>query len=299
MDNGVWKKEYEKASSDKLRLFGVDVLAEFENGARLVACNGSYRLINSEYTSKLVQDGLVNVYRHPLMGLYEINSNDKVTIGAGYKLKSYRALLFDDYGNVLSDNLNSLSERCNSRGDLYEDKSKYIIDGLDRIIEYLPKRYEYLDRKTSVWNTTLSLLGNRGISVDSYMKTRKCNKYLVVSLGYDVVFCGVVVYDTYKEEVVLKSNHAKIEEIVVALDGGRAELITAIATEKEVFICTTFDDKVHKFHEETISISDIFENSDTLAEFLERWYDNRIAINNKIFDFLETVTDLYGYKKVY
>lgn len=206
MDNLSWSKEYENVSSDKLRLFGVVVLAELGNGVRIVQpYGGTVLIINipKEMDKLELRDGYEYYKYHAELDLHEVGRNEYVYTNNRI-LTTYTALVFDESGNIAIDetDLQNVVEEKDSFLKEHVNVAKKALDYLEKRINKMVYQYRALSHAPEIQT-----------HYDSYMGvTRLGNKgrYLLVDFTYDYTRGAMLLYDIKERRTIIKSTTSEV-----------------------------------------------------------------------------------------
>lgn len=296
-----WKPEYERLSTDKLRLLGVEVEAVFESGMRIVKIKDTHikkldtqivRLINipeNHITKEILdtnQDSLSYNKYYDELDLYEIGGIAVKTIG-NEPMEIYKGLLVDGYGNILLENIiESNNKALETKEAYYEDAINRADIALARLERYLKDNYKEIEDT----DTTKHL--------DTYFKTYKHSRYIVLQLNYDGIFSGVLVYDTKLNKPVLKSTAARIISPVVYDKSNRKNRITTttiMTGEKALLVMNMGKElKVYELHEK--EIEKMYKEHGLSGSFLKNWRERHTLLDNRVVRKIEMSVEKEGYR---
>lgn len=291
-----WKSEYENASTDKLRLLGVDVIHEYPNGSRIIKLKSSYKLINNMKASDLSHEGFQYISRVNSLGLCELGSEHRANTDF-YVVRSSEAVILNENGDIVIDNV-GLKHTYDSREEFY----KYHVDTAQKALDFMEENIEKLYNAQRKRLSTIHSIGVSAEDVDksrtdklfiwrySYMKVRKRYNLLIVTFEYDRHFCGVIIYNTQSKKVILKSTTAMLHERRIVrghINGDSVDYITAIAVDNFIFVCYSW--KSYWSSHTSVILQDMYANAKTKEELLAEWMKNEHVIDREVISLIDTM----------
>lgn len=307
MSINEWKPEYERLSSDKLSLLGVEVIHEFKNGMRILRLG---KLQDRHTVLSNIPEGCSLKNRdknkfeyfkhHSSLDLIEIGLYENIFNSENQSLSEsiFRVVLIDSHGNILYENTD-IPEEVETKYMLLQMESKSKLELLNHIEKNFKKLYiPHTDRQD---------LNENRINYYDVLKKKHTEIYetsgsLTLSLKYGNGLYAVLVIDKRTGETLLKSDTALIIERAVetASDNPSMKVIRAIATAtyEENKSLIILDDGIEKGY----TIDDLTKLKHTYKEdtvgLLVRLHWCLEYIENKVEAKLSDYMLQHGYKEI-
>lgn len=190
-----WNPSYERLSSDKLRLLGIRVVKEFENGIRVIETdNYTYRLVNIS-DNKLREFEFWYATEYPRLGLFELGKSF-YKIAGHTMVDTYDSVVFNSHGEIVIMNMNP-DGNLSSMEEFYTKNIDIASKAIDFLEERIKNNYSPDEKMHD------NVYWDRYLDINEHGKD---GRYLTVKLNYDFTFGAVLVYDREEEKTILKST---------------------------------------------------------------------------------------------
>lgn len=263
-----WIPEYENISTERLRLFDVNVCAHFDNGIRIIEMEGmeqydtrpKARIINIPSSLGILKNEqkarLLDEYcKFKDICLHEMYMTSLITVG-GSLISTVYGVVFDKNGNVIADNtvvptaLSDMKEFFKHQIECAEEALKNLKNNSSDICSTFDLDSKYPED----WS-------------DKYMEVYKRRRYLIIRFKYTGLLNAVIVFDTRRMECILSTTGAMIKDMSVIKTGCNAvENMTAIITGRETLVFSSMNDTIHRLYIE--EVESLFRPDTEMQDFL-------------------------------
>lgn len=210
-------KGYERLSTEKLCLLGVEVLHEFENGIRIIRVHGEegskdtsskIRILNVKNQSETEPLQLDTRYRyyehHGLLDLHEVCFCNDIDYGS-LNGNILTGVIFDSKGNIVFNGTDI------QRGISLDEFYKVQAEKLPSLLNYIEENINSLySQKNNTYNTGIKTELEE-ILRERLLEIEKFGRYLVVKVHIDRWFICAIVFDTKENNKCVLRTYGAVE----------------------------------------------------------------------------------------
>lgn len=192
-------QDYERSSTNKLRLFGVSVLAEFENGIRVISApdeksENKIRIINIPNKPSLSEISFRYFKYNNQIDLYEVGVNTENSLQG-----SIKAVVFTSKGEILLDNTDLEEDSYRYS----EERYKHAEPLLNYIEANIEKLYIPTDKRKPLEHQDLDM---SSIYLKYFIEITENDEYLFIRLNHDNRVRGALLIDLNSKQCLVKET---------------------------------------------------------------------------------------------
>lgn len=270
----TWNTDYEKISTERLRLLGLNVVKEFETGIRIIDLDSEnsredkpLHLINIPNKEEGYNLQYFNTFEG--VGMYEIGERCFQVMKGSFEYIN-KSVYLDSFGNIIANSLD-MPEEIKSKPDLFRIQKSVF----ERVFDYFENNLDKLMNSQYPYEFSQT--------TDGSILIVERSSYVIIKIKYNGILCSVLVVDRRTNEVVFKSYGARILSLPI-INGNKLDTCTCIMTATGTYIILESTGKVYK--KNIISLECRLNKYKEFYVFLNNWDYDYMALDNLVHNMI-------------